>query len=121
MFLNRLRVAQKSVANPVDICRCTPRMNAFCALNLMRRRAVPTVGGDEHGRAYFMAKILQQSRKYNNCAGHIMGKLAQQRPRFTAIDQHQFGEREVRRQAKFLRFRPAANFVKETWQPMDVA
>jgi hypothetical protein len=50
-----------------------------------------------------------------------MGKLAQQQPRFTAIDEHQFGKREVRRQAKFLRFLPAVNFIKETWQPMDVA
>src|SRR6266571_6586644 len=78
IFLNRLRVAQESIANPVDICRCTPRMNAFCAPNLMRRRAVPAVRADENRRINLTAKILQQSRKQNDCARHIMGKLTQE-------------------------------------------
>ena len=45
-----------------------------------------------------------------------MRKRAQEQPRFTAIDQHQFREREMRRQPNLMRFLPTADFIKETWQ-----
>ena len=50
-----------------------------------------------------------------------MGKLTQEQSRFAAINQHQFREREVRRQANLVRFLPAANFIEETRQTMNGA
>src|SRR6478672_761103 len=76
IFLNRLRVAQESVVNPVDICRRTPRMNAFCAPNLMRWRAVPAVCTDEHRRVNFAPEVIQESGKQKDCTWHVMRKLA---------------------------------------------
>ena len=76
IFLNRLRVAQESIANPVDICRCTPRMNAFCAPNLMRRRPVPAVRADEHRRVNFAPEVLQESGKQKDRARYVMRELA---------------------------------------------
>src|SRR4029453_7554469 len=76
IFLNRLRAGQESIANPVDICRCTPRMNAFCAPNLMRRRPVPAVRADEHRRLNFAPDVLQKSGQQKDCARHVMGELA---------------------------------------------
>src|SRR5947199_3563903 len=78
IFLNRLRVAQESIANPVDICRCAPRVNAFCAANLMRRRAVAAICADEHRRVDFAPEVLQESGKQKDCARHVMRELAQE-------------------------------------------
>src|SRR5207237_8917955 len=50
-----------------------------------------------------------------------MRKRAQEQPRFTAIDQHQFREREMRRQPNLMRFLPTADFVEETRQTMHIA
>src|SRR5437762_14303774 len=72
IFLNRLCVGQESIANPIDICRCTPRMNAFCAPNLMRRRAVPAVCADEQRRVYFAPEVLQESGKQKDRARHVI-------------------------------------------------
>src|SRR6476620_4328223 len=121
IFLNSLRVAQESIANPVDICRCTPRMNAFCAPNLMRRRAVPAVRANEHRRVDFAPEVLQESGKQKNCTRHVMRKLAQEQPRLATVYEHQFRKREVRRQPNFMRFLPAANFIEETRQTMNSA
>src|SRR5438093_13788585 len=76
IFLNRLRVAQESIANPVDICRCTPRMNALGAANLMRRRPVPAVRGDEHRRVDFAPEVLLESGMEKDCTRYIMRELA---------------------------------------------
>src|SRR5512132_2985449 len=76
IFLNRLRVAQESIANPVDICRRTPRMNAFCAANLVRWRAVPAVCANEHRRVDFAPEVLQKSGKQKDRARHVMRELA---------------------------------------------
>src|SRR5262245_33617665 len=73
---NRLCIGKKSVANPVDICRCTPRVNAFCAANLMHRRAVSAVCADEYWSVDFASEILQESGKQNDCARHVMRKMA---------------------------------------------
>src|SRR6266481_6513052 len=121
IFLNRLRVAEESIANPVDICRCTPRMNAFCAPNLMGRRAVPAVRANEHRRVNFAPEVLQESGKQKDCTWHVMRELAQEEPRLATVDEHQFREREVRRQPNFMRFLPAADFIEETRQTMNSA
>ena len=76
IFLNRLCVGQESIANPVDICRRTPRMNAFCAPNLMRWRAVPAVRANEHRRVDFAPEVLQESGKQKDRAWYVMGELA---------------------------------------------
>src|SRR6266480_8122715 len=76
IFLDRLRVAQESIANPVDICRCTPGMNAFCTPNLMRRRAVPTVRADKHRRVNFAPEVLQKSGKQKDRTRHVIRELA---------------------------------------------
>src|SRR5712664_3156951 len=76
IFLDRLCVAQESIANPVDICRCTPRMNAFSAPNLMGRRAVPAVRADEHRRVNFAPEVLQESGKQKDCTWYVMRELA---------------------------------------------
>src|SRR6266568_3193468 len=72
IFFHRLRVAQESIANPVDICRCTPSVNAFCAPNLVRRRAVPAVCANEHRRVNFAPEVLQESGKQKDRARHVM-------------------------------------------------
>jgi hypothetical protein len=43
-----------------------------------------------------------------------MRELAQEKPRFSAVDQHQFRQREVWREPNFMRLLPAPNFIKET-------
>ena len=91
-------------------------MNAFCPANLMRGRPIAAVCTDENRRIDFAAKILEESRKQNNCARHIMRELAEQQFGFPAIDEHQFRKREVRRQADRVRVLPTADFIKETWQ-----
>ena len=58
MFFDRSRLGEKSVSDSVDVGSGAPRVNAFCAANLMRWRAIAAVRGDEYWRAYFMAKIL---------------------------------------------------------------
>src|SRR6266481_2545934 len=121
IFLNRLFVGQESIANPVDICRRTPRMNAFCAPNLMGRRAVPAVRANEHRRVNFAPEVLQESGKQKDCTWHVMRELAQEEPRLATVDEHQFREREVRRQPNFMRFLPAANFIEETREMMNSA
>src|SRR5215831_10833957 len=75
IFLNRLRVGKKSVSHAVDVCRCAPGMNAFCAANLMCRRTVAAICADEHGCINFMTEILQQSGEQNDCARHVMREL----------------------------------------------
>ena len=50
-----------------------------------------------------------------------MRKLAQEQSRLTAIDQHQFREREVWRQPNLVRFLPTADFIEETRQTMNIA
>jgi hypothetical protein len=42
-----------------------------------------------------------------------MGKLTQEQSRFAAINQHQFREREVRRQANVVRLLPASDFIEK--------
>src|SRR5215475_9964633 len=118
---NGLWIGKKCVADPVDICRRAPRMNAFRAANLMRRRAVSAVGADEYWRIDFAPEILQKSGKQNDCARHIMREVAQEQSRLATVDEHQFREREVRRELNFMRFLPAANFIEETRQAMSSA
>src|SRR6476620_4541402 len=121
IFLNGPCVVEKGVPYPVYIGRCAPGVNAFCTANAMRRRSIPAVRANEHRRVDFATKILQKSRQYDDCAGHIVRKLTQEQRRLTTIHQHQFCERKVRRQSRLLRFLPAANFIKETRQTMNIA
>src|SRR5215211_3138924 len=121
IFLDRLGVAQESIANPVDICRCAPRMNAPGAANLVHRRAIPAIRADEHRRINFAPEVLQEPGKQNNRARHVMRELAQEEPGLATVDEHQFREREVRRQPNFMRLLPAANFIEEARQTMNSA
>src|SRR6516225_5318510 len=116
---NGLYVGKKSVTDPVDICRCTPRTNALCAANLMSWRAVSPVCADEYRRVDFAPEILQESGKQKDRARHVMREMAQQQPRLAAVDEHQFRQREVWREPNFMRFLPAANFIQETRQTMN--
>src|SRR5689334_19021873 len=75
IFPNGFCVTKKRVTDAIDVCRCSPGMNARCAANLMRRRAVPAVGTDKHRRVDFSPEVLQESGKQQNRAGDIMGKL----------------------------------------------
>src|SRR6266516_3469804 len=75
IFLDGFRVIEKSVANTIYVGSCSPGMNAFRAGNLMRGRPIAAVCTDENRRIDFAAKILEESRKQNNCARHIMRKL----------------------------------------------
>src|SRR5215475_4283575 len=118
---NGLWIGKKRVADPVDVCRRAPRMNAFRAANLMRRRAIPAVGADEYWRIDFAPEILQKRGKQNDCAGHVMRELAQEQSRLATVDEHQFCERKVPREPNFMRFLPAANFIEETRQTMNSA
>src|SRR4029077_1267347 len=99
----------------------TPRMNALCAANLMRRRAVPAVRADEHWRVNFAPEVLQESGKQKDCTWYVMRDRAEEEPPIATVDEHQFREREVRRQPNFMRFLPAANFIEETRQTMNSA
>ena len=96
-------------------------MNAFRATNLMRRRPVPAICADENWRIDFPAKILQKLCKQNDCTRHIMRKLAYEQSRFTAINQHQFRQREVRREPNLVRFLPATDFIEKARQTMSIA
>src|ERR1043166_1096247 len=116
---NGLCVGKESIADPVDICRCTPRVNTFCASNLMRRRTVPPVCAYEYRRVDFAPEVLQESGEQKDCARHVMRELAQKQPRFSTVDEHQFREREVWRQPDFMCFLPTANFIEETRQTMN--
>src|ERR1044071_8286971 len=98
-LLNGFRIIEQGVANPVYVRRCSPGMNALRAADLVRWRPIAAIRADEHRRIDFAAKILQESREQNDRARHVMRKLAQQQPRLTAINQHQFREREVRCQS----------------------
>src|SRR5207253_4211951 len=97
-LLNGFRIIKKSVANSIYVRSCSPRVNAFRPADLMRGRPVAAVGADENRRINFAAKILQESRKEDDRARHVMRKLVQEQPRLTAINEHQFREREMRRQ-----------------------
>src|SRR4030095_14592298 len=121
VFLDRSCIVEKCIADAVYVCCCAPGVNALRAANVMCRRAIAAVCADEYRRVYFTAKILQKPRKHNDGAGHVMRKLAQEQRCLTAIHQHQFGERKMRRQSRLLRFLPTANFIKETRQTMHVA
>src|SRR5438445_3033111 len=101
IFLNRPRVAKKSVADPIDIRRCAPRVNALRAANSVGRRAVATICADEHRRVDFAPEVLQKSGKQNDCEGHVMRELAQEQPPLATVDEHYFREREVWRQPNF--------------------
>jgi len=94
-------------------------MNAFPAANVMCWRPVTTVCADENRRVDFATKILQHYRKQPDCTRHVMRKLAQERSGLTAVDEHQFREREVRRQSNIVSFLPAMDFVEKTRQTMD--
>src|SRR5213596_150722 len=96
-------------------------MNAFRATNLMRRRPVPAICADENWRIDFPAKILQKLCKQNDCTRHIMRKLAYEQSRFTAINQHQFRQREVRREPNLVRFLPATDFIEKAGEKMNIA
>src|SRR4030095_15151589 len=76
IFPNGLCVGKKSIADAIDIRRCSPCMNAFSAPNLMRRRAVPAVRAYEHRRVNFAPEILQESGQQEDCARHVMRELA---------------------------------------------
>src|SRR6266571_5244671 len=80
-LLNRFRIIKQCVANPVYVRRCSPSVNALRAADLMRRRPVAAVRADENRRIDFAAKILQESRKQNDRAWHVMRKLVQEQPR----------------------------------------
>src|SRR4051794_36145355 len=121
IFLNRPSIKEKRISDTVNVRCCAPGVNALCAANLMGRRAIAAICADEYRRIYFTAKILQKSSKDDDCTRHVMGKLAQQQRRLTTIHQHQFGERKMSRQPRLLRLLPAADFVKETRQTMNVA
>src|SRR5438477_3541603 len=88
IFLNRLRIGEKSVSDPVYVRSRSPGMNAFCAANLMCRRPVAAICTDENRRIDFAAKILQPCRKQRDCARNIMGKMAQKQSRLTTIHEH---------------------------------
>src|SRR5437588_7017973 len=107
--LDRLSVVQIRVADPVYVCCRSPGVNALCPASLMRRRSVAAICADKHRAVDFSAKIFQQPCQENDGAWHIMRKLAQQQPRFAAIHKHQFGQREMRSQAKLVRFLPAGD------------
>src|SRR5947207_12366680 len=66
---NRFRVIQKSVSDAVNVRRCSPGMNTFCAADLMRGRAVAAVCADEDRPAYFPPKIFQKHRKQKTPPG----------------------------------------------------
>src|SRR4030095_970427 len=76
IFLDRSRVGKKSVTDPVNVRRCAPSVNALCATNLMRRRAVAAVCADNHRRVDFAPEVLQESGKQKDCARYVMGELA---------------------------------------------
>ena len=112
---------KKNIADAVNICGRTPGMNALRAADLMRRRPVATICADENRCVNFAAKILQQSRQQNDCARHIMRKLDQEQSRLTTINEHQLRKREVGREPNIMRVLPAADFIEEPRESMDVA
>src|SRR6266480_7265851 len=120
-LLNGFRIIEQGVANPVYVRRCSPCMNALRAADLMRRRPVAAVRADENRRVSFAPKILQESCQQNDCARHIMRKLTQKQPRLTAINKHQFREREVRRQPNLVRVLPTADFIEKPRESMNIA
>src|SRR5206468_10349221 len=75
ILLDGFRVGKKSISDAVYVGGRAPSMNAFRAADLMGRRPVAAVRTDENRRIDFAAKILEESRKQNNCARHIMRKL----------------------------------------------
>src|SRR5437868_7214310 len=121
IFLNRFRVIQKRLSDAINIRCCSPGVNAFRSANLMRGRSVAAVCADENRGIDFAAKVLQQSREQNDCAWHIMGELAQEQSRFTAINEHQFRQREVWREPNLVRFLPAADFIEKAGEMMNLA
>src|SRR6266542_4372162 len=121
IFLNCFRIGKEGVSDTVNVRSCSPGMNAFRATNLMRRRPVPAICADENWRIDFPAKILQKLCKQNDCTRHIMRKLAYEQSRFTAINQHQFRQREVRREPNLVRFLPATDFIEKARQMMSIA
>ena len=50
-----------------------------------------------------------------------MRKLAYEQSRFTAINQHQFRQRKVRREPNLVRFLPATDFIEKARQTMSIA
>src|SRR6516225_45004 len=50
-----------------------------------------------------------------------MRKLAQEQSPLTAINKHQFSEREMRRKSNRVRFLPAADFIEEPRESMNIA
>src|SRR5438045_7567283 len=50
-----------------------------------------------------------------------MGKLTQQQPRLTAINEHQFREREMRREPDVVRLLPTADFIEKPRESMNIA
>src|SRR5438093_4377836 len=120
-LLNGFCVIEKNIADAVNICGRTPCMNALRATDLMRRRAVTAVRADENRRIDFAAKILQESRKQNDRARHVMRKLVPEQPRLTAINEHQFREREVRCQSNVVRLLPTADFIEKARDSMNIA
>src|SRR5215813_7688151 len=73
---NGFRVGQKGIADAINIRRRTPRMNALRTSDPMCRRAVTAICADEHWRVDFAPEVLQDSGKQNDCARHVMRKLA---------------------------------------------
>src|SRR5215469_9622787 len=49
-----------------------------------------------------------------------MRKLAQKPSRLTAINEHEFRKREVRRHANLVRLLPTADFIKKTREPVNI-
>src|SRR5438067_4733749 len=120
-LLNGFGIIKQGVADPVYVRGRTPCMNALRATDLMRRRPVTAVRADKNRRIDFAAKILQESRKQNDRARHVMWKLVQEQPPLTAINEHQFRECEMRRLSNIVRLLPAADFIEEPREPMNIA
>jgi hypothetical protein len=119
--LNGFRIIQKRVADPVYVRGGSPGMNAFRADDLMRGRPVGTVCADENRRFDFAAKIFQESRQQNDCTWYVMGKLVEEQPRLTAINEHQFREREMGGEPNVACLLPTADFIEKPRESMNFA
>jgi len=90
-----------------------PTHECFCAPNLMRGERYPPFALTNTGAFDFARKFSRtwQAKGLHTARNEGTGSGG---PRLATVDEHQFREREVRRQRIFMRFLPAANFIEET-------
>src|SRR5690242_16887668 len=75
IFRNGLCIGKKRVTDAIDVCCRPPCMNALCAADLMRWRAIPAVCANKYRRIDFSPEVLQESGKQKDRARDIMGEL----------------------------------------------